>query len=83
MTQYLIQVSQPAKVAANRIAMSVRTAGSHFATHASWHQHDGVATGTLVVEAGDRQCALRIVPPNMRSSATVVESADTPWSLAA
>lgn len=73
MAKYLIKVSQPANVAAGRIAASVRTIGSHFATHATWQQHNGVAIGSLVVEADDRWWAFGIVPPNMRSCAEVVQ----------
>lgn len=72
MAKYLIKVSQPAKVAARQIAESVRTIGSHFATHASWQQENGVATGCLVVEVDDRKWALCVVPPNMRKYAEIV-----------
>jgi len=73
MPSYLIKVSQPAAVAAKRVEESVRTIGSHFAAHAKWRQKDGVATGTLVVEADDRRWALTVVPPCMRASAHVDE----------
>jgi hypothetical protein len=99
MAKYLIKVSQPAKVAARQIAESVRTIGSHFATHASWQQKDGVATGCLVVEVDDRKWALCVVPPAMRafaeivridaptrevgSTPAIVDSAQIPYPLAA
>jgi hypothetical protein len=71
MSRYLIRVWQPAEVAAKQVNDSIRTIGSHFATHATWRQQNGMATGTLVVEADDRRWAIGVVPPNMRSSATI------------
>jgi hypothetical protein len=73
MPRYLIQVSQPAKTAAKRIATSICASGSHFATHACWQQQDGMATGTLVVDVDDRTWALGVVPPSMRSGASIFE----------
>lgn len=73
MPKYLIEVSQPANVAAKQIATSVRTIGSHFATHACWHQRNGMATGSLIVDADDRRRALCVVPPNMRPGAKVMQ----------
>lgn len=72
MPRYLIEVSQPAAIAAKRIADSVRTLGSHFATHADWRQEtDGISTGSLVVDANDRRRALGVVPPGLRSDARI------------
>jgi len=71
MPTYLIEVSQPAGVAARRIGSSISSIGSHFATHAHWQQRDGMATGTLVVEADDWRWALGVVPPNMRLIAKI------------
>ena len=75
MPRYLIKVSQPARIAADQIAQSIRKSGSHFATHAEWCHADGAVTGTLVVEVNDRYGALAVVPPNMRSGAHVDELA--------
>jgi len=72
MAKYLIKVSQPAKAAAKQIAEAVRMIGSHFATHATWQQQNGVATGCLVVEVDDRKWALCVVPPSMRAFAEIV-----------
>jgi hypothetical protein len=71
MPRYVVEVSQPEKIAAERIDRSVRTIGSHFATHADWHLKDGVCTGTMIVEASDARGALGIVPPAMRAGAHV------------
>jgi hypothetical protein len=71
MPRYLIEVTHPEPVAAKRIDQSVRTFGSHFATHADWHHRDDVLTGTMVIEAADQWHALSVVPPGMRSAAHV------------
>ena len=73
MTRYLIEVSQPDGVAARRIAESVRSIGSHFATHARWNREGDDCIGTMVVEADDRWGALGIVPPAMRSAAQIFQ----------
>lgn len=73
MGKYLVEVSQPEQVAAKRISRSIRSIGSHFATHADWRHHNGVSTGTMVVEAGDRWGALGVVPPALRSGAKIFE----------
>jgi hypothetical protein len=73
MPRYLVEVLQAAKVAEKRIDYSVRSIGSHFATHAVWHRRDGVCVGTMVVEAVDQRSALGIVPPGMRAAAHVVQ----------
>ena len=73
MSRYLIEVSeQSGMLARRRIMQSVRTMGSHFATHARWIQKDGTCTGTLEVEVSDSLSALGLVPPNMRDHAHVV-----------
>jgi hypothetical protein len=72
MPRYLVEVSQPATVAAKRINESVHMLGSHFATHADWRQKpDGASIGSLVVEAPDRWSALGVVPTGMRSAAQI------------
>lgn len=71
MPRYLVEVSQPEEVAARRIEQSIRSLGSHFATHADWRRRDGVCTGTMVIEAADSSGALGIVPPAMRAEAGV------------
>lgn len=74
MPKYLIEVSQVLEaLAERRIKQSVRTLGSHFATHAAWSRKDGARTGTLVVEADDRWIALGIVPPSLRSHARIFQ----------
>ena len=74
MQRYLVEVTLPEAIAAKRIADSVRSIGSHFATHAAWRRKAGVCTGTMVVEAADRWGALGIVPPGMRADTHVFDA---------
>ena len=72
MPRFLVEVSQQADALTyKRIDDSVRTLGSHFATHAKWSRRDGVCTGAMIVEAEDKWQALAVVPPNMRTDAHV------------
>lgn len=73
MPRFLVQVSQPEDVSAKRIRESVSMIGSHFATHADWRRQHGVSTGTIVIDAGNRWHALRVVPPNMRPDARIFQ----------
>lgn len=72
MPRFLVEVSEPQAVASRRIARSVNTLGSHFATHADWRHRDGVSTGSMIVEATDRRGALGIVPPALRPDARIL-----------
>ena len=74
MQKYLVKVTLPEAIAAKRIADSVRSIGSHFATHAAWRRKAGVCTGMMVVEAADRWGALGIVPPGMRGDTHVFDA---------
>ena len=73
MARYLVEVFQPERVAAKRISQSIQATGSHLSTHAAWRHTDGVAIGTMVVEADDQWRALGIVPPALRSGARISE----------
>jgi len=73
MARFLVEVSQPADSAVRRIRDTVRTIGSHFATHADWRQRDGRCIGRMVVDVDGRQQALAVVPPAMRADADVYE----------
>jgi hypothetical protein len=72
MPRYLVEVSEPQAVASRRIARSVNTLGSHFATHADWRHRDGVSIGSMIVEAADSWGALGIVPPALRPDARIL-----------
>ena len=72
MSRFLVKVTQRSSATAyRRIDHSVRTLGSHFATHADWQRKNGACTGSMIVEAEDRWKALGVVPPGMRSDAHV------------
>jgi hypothetical protein len=73
MPRFLVEVSQPADRAVRRIRDTVRTVGSHFATHAHWRQRDGRCMGTMVIEADDWRQAVAVVPPAMRGDAHVFQ----------
>jgi len=73
MPRFLVEVSQPADRAGRRVRDTVRTIGSHFATHADWRQRDGRCIGSMVVDVGDWRQALAVVPPAMRADAHVYE----------
>ena len=74
MHKYLVEVTLPEAIAVKRIANSVRSIGSHFATHAAWRRKAGICTGMMVVEAADRSHALGIVPPAMRADTHVFDA---------
>lgn len=72
MPRFLIEVSQESDgLADKRVTDSIRTMGSHFATHADWRCGAGVYTGSIIVETGDKLSALSVVPPNMRRHAHI------------
>jgi hypothetical protein len=72
MPSFLIEVPQESDVLAQRrVRESVRSMGSHFATHADWRQKDGGYIGSMIVDTADKWSALAIVPPNMRRHALV------------
>ncbi len=74
MTRFLIEVSQASqKLSEKRIGDTVRTIGSHFATHANWIRKDGKCSGTMIVEAHDKWGALGIVPPGLRPDAHIFQ----------
>ena len=89
MPRYLVQVSQPEAIAAKRISDSVRSIGSHFATHADWQRQAGRCTGSMVIEAADswgalasslRACGLTHVSSISKQWCQVANKPDTPHS---
>ena len=47
--------------------------GSHFVTHTDWGCEAGVHCGWLIVELESRDEALRIVPPELRPQARIIQ----------
>ena len=74
MPRFLIKVSQESDVSTvKRITHSIRTLGSHFATHADWRRKERGCTGSMIVEAESERGALAVVPPGMRSHAEIFQ----------
>ncbi len=47
--------------------------GAHLLTHADWGCRDGCHCGWLVVDLDSREEAVRLVPPELRSEARIVQ----------
>jgi hypothetical protein len=74
MPKFLIEVLQESDVLTQkRINDSVRTMGSHFATHSDWNRKKGICTRTMIVETDDEWGAIGVVPPNMRHHAHIFQ----------
>jgi hypothetical protein len=74
MSRFLVEVSVESNALARKwIKESVRTMGSHFATHAIWNQKNGMCTGAIIVETDNQWRALNVIPPNMRSHAHIFQ----------
>lgn len=76
MPKHLVEVSQPQAIAIKSIGHSIRTLGSHFATRAHWRHHEGLSTGSIIVDADDPAAAILVVPPAMRNAARVTPATD-------
>jgi hypothetical protein len=74
MARFLIEVSHGSEVDSciRAVEVFLRT-GSHFLTRADWGCKDGVHKAWIVVELDSKSDALKIVPPDFRSQATVVQ----------
>jgi hypothetical protein len=74
MSRFLIEISRKYdERAAHQMDAAISMMGSHFVTHADWHVHDGMCTGSMIAEAEDRSLAAAIVPPCMRAEARIYE----------
>lgn len=74
MNRYLIEIPHDDEyVACVRALHAIEKHGSHFVTHAEWGCKSGVHSGWLIAELGSREEALRMVPPELRADARVVE----------
>jgi hypothetical protein len=73
MPQFLIEVPHPEETSAcARIVKVFLSTGSHFLTHADWGCMDGVHSAWLIVDAGNKEGARMVVPPQFRSQAKIV-----------
>ena len=73
MPQFLIEVPHPEEtLACARIVKVFLSTGSHFLTHADWGCMDGVHSAWLIVDAGNKEEARMVVPPQFRSQVKIV-----------
>ena len=73
MPRYLIEVAhQPDSTGCKRVVKEFLDTGSHYLSHAEWGCADGVHKAWMIVETDTREQAKAIVPPFMRSDATVI-----------
>ena len=74
MPSYLIEIPHEDEHAACvRALHAIEQYGSHFMTHAYWGCPSGVHSGQLVAELDCREDALRMVPPEFRRAARIIE----------
>ncbi len=74
MARFMIEIPHENEYAACvRALHALDTNGSHFVTHADFGCGDGVHSGWLIVDAESRAEAERIVPPELRSAARIVQ----------
>ena len=73
MARFLIEVSHEAEaVACARVVKVFLASGSHLLTHADWGCMDGDHRAWIIVDVANKNEALAIVPPALRSAARVV-----------
>jgi hypothetical protein len=74
MPRFLIELTHEDEHAACVKALrAIEQYGSHFATNADWGCKAGVHSGWLIVDVDSREEALRLVPPESRQEARIVE----------
>ena len=74
MAKFLIEVPHEAEeVACARAVQTLLKTGSHFLTHADFGCLDGEHTAWINVEAGNKEEARAILPPEYRSNAKIVQ----------
>jgi hypothetical protein len=74
MPRFLIEVPHEAKVGACvRAAETFIRTGSHFLTRAEWGCMDGDHRAWLILELGDKDEALNVIPPLFRAHAKIVQ----------
>ena len=71
--RFLIEVPHEAnQVACARVVDVFLKSGSHFLSRADWGCRDGVHKSWMIVEVGNKDEALRILPPVLRTHAKIV-----------
>ena len=72
MARFLIEVPHEEELrACARVVQLFLATGSHFLTHADWGCEDGVHSAFIVMDANDKEEALRVLPPQFRAEAKV------------
>lgn len=56
-----------------RAIQAIERHGSHLLTHMDWGCKAGVHTGWAIVDVGNRQEAMQLVPPQARHDVVIVE----------
>jgi hypothetical protein len=73
MSRFLIEVPHDEKKEeCARVVHFFLNTGSHFLTHADWGCMDGEHKAWIIAEAGSKEEAREIVPPNFRAQAKIV-----------
>ena len=73
MSRFLIEVPHGEdKIACTRAIEIFLNSGSHFLTHADWGCEDGEHKAWLMVEVDNKEAAIQIIPPSLRSDAKIV-----------
>jgi len=72
MARYMIEVSHPSdKLQCLRSVAVLLTSGSHFITNADWGCLDGNHKAWFIMEAGTKEEAMLVVPPEYRRNTVV------------
>ena len=74
MPRFMIQLPhEGTRAACIRAILAIEKHGSHLLTNMDWGCKAGTHTGWVIVEVGNRQEALQLVPPEARQIAVIVE----------
>jgi hypothetical protein len=73
MSRFLIEVPHGEdRIACTRAIEIFLNSGSHFLAHADWGCLDGEHKAWLIVDVDDKESAMQILPPSLRSDAKIV-----------
>ncbi len=74
MPRFMIEVPHSdSKQACERAMLTFYRTGSHFMTHADWGCKDDVHKAIMIVELDSKEDGMRLLPPEFRKSASIVE----------
>ena len=74
MPRFLIETSHTSEhEGCVRALDAVTKFGWHLMTHTEWGCKSGVHSGWIIVDSSDRDEALRLVPPQLRTESRIVE----------